>query len=308
MQFKESHTVSCDVLVIGGGGGGLRAAIEARERGADVLVVSKSRVGYGNNTYVSKAAFSATGWGDPEDGPQVHLKDTVIGGRFLNDQNLVALMAEQAGSQVPFLEKCGVIFWKKEGKVRVAKAAGHSFARHVHAARRVGSELILPLKAYAKRIGVRFGDRVFVTKLLSSGDRIAGAFGVTENGVFQVFAAQCVILATGGFANVYLHTNNAPGITGDGQALAYELGLPIKDMEFVQFYPTATGKLGRSILLYEVFVLGAGAKLKNAKGEDIIEKHGLSDPMVLTRDRLARAIMGEIAKGLDVEGGVIMDL
>jgi succinate dehydrogenase/fumarate reductase flavoprotein subunit len=308
MQFKESHTVSCDVLVIGGGGGGLRAAIEARERGADVLVVSKARVGYGNNTYVSKAAFSATGWGDPEDGPHVHLKDTVIGGRFLNDQKLVALMAEQAGSQVPFLEKCGVIFWKKEGKVRVAKAAGHSFARHVHAARRVGSELILPLKAYAKRIGVRFGDRVFVTKLFSSGDRIAGAFGVTENGIFQIFAAQCVILATGGFANVYLHTNNAPGITGDGQALAYELGLPIKDMEFVQFYPTATGKLGRSILLYEVFVLGAGAKLKNAKGEDIIEKHGLSDPMVLTRDRLARAIMGEIAKGLDVEGGVIMDL
>jgi succinate dehydrogenase/fumarate reductase flavoprotein subunit len=308
MHFKKFHTVSCDVLVIGGGGSGLRAAIEAKESGADVLVVSKSRVGYGNNTYVSKAAFSATGLGDPKDGPNVHLKDTVIGGRFLNDQKLVALMTEQAGSQVPFLEKCGVIFWKKEGKVRVVKAAGHSFARHVHAERRVGSELILPLKAYAKRIGVRFGDKVFVTRLFPSGDRIAGASGVTEDGIFQILAAKCVVLATGGFANVYLHTNNAPGITGDGQALAYELGLPIKDMEFVQFYPTATGKLGRSILLYEVFVLGAGAKLKNAKGEDIIEKHGLSDPMVLTRDRLARAIMGEIAEGLDVEGGVIMDL
>jgi succinate dehydrogenase/fumarate reductase flavoprotein subunit len=308
MQFKESHTVSCDVLVIGGGGGGLRAAIEARERGADVLVVSKSRVGYGNNTYLSKAAFSATGWGDPQDGPHVHLKDTVIGGRFLNDQELVALMAEQAGSQVPFLEKCGVIFWKKEGKVRVSKAAGHSFARHVHASARVGSEIILPLKAYAKGIGVRFGDKVFVTKLFSSGGQIAGASGVTEKGIFQNFEAPCVILATGGFANVYLHTNNAPGITGDGQALAYELGLPIKDMEFVQFYPTATGKLGRSILLYEVFVLGAGAKLKNARGEDILEKYGLTDPMGLTRDRLARTIMREIAEGLDIEGGVIMDL
>jgi succinate dehydrogenase/fumarate reductase flavoprotein subunit len=238
----------------------------------------------------------------------VHLKDTVIGGRFLNDQKLVALMAEQAGSQVPFLEKCGVIFLKKEGKVRVAKAAGHSFARHVHAERRVGSELILPLRAYAKRIGVRFVDKVFVSKLFSSGGRIAGASGVTEDGIFQSFAAQCVILATGGFANVYLHTNNAPGITGDGQALAYELGLPLKDMEFVQFYPTATGRLGRSILLYEVFVLGAGAELKNAKGEDIIKKHGLSDPMLLTRDRLARTIMREINEGLDIEGGVIMDL
>ena len=308
MQFKESHIVSCDVLVIGGGGSGLRAAIEARERGADVLVVSKSRVGYGNNTYMSKAAFSATGWGDPKDSPQVHLKDTVIGGRFLNNQKLVALMAEQAGSQVPFLEKCGVIFWKKEGKVGVAKAAGHSFARHVHAKSRVGGELILPLKAYAKNIGVRFGDKVFVTKLFSSGGRIAGASGLTENGIFQSFEAPCVILATGGFANVYLHTNNAPGITGDGQALAYELGLPIKDMEFVQFYPTATGKLGHSILLYEVFVLGAGAKLKNAREEDILEKHGLTNPMGLTRDRLARTIMWEIAEGLDVEGGVIMDL
>jgi fumarate reductase (CoM/CoB) subunit A len=308
MQFKESHTISCDVLVIGGGGSGLRAAIEARERGADVLVVSKSRVGYGNNTYVSKAAFSATGWGDPQDSPHVHLKDTVIGGRFLNEQKLVALMAEQASSQVPFLEKCGVIFWKKEGKVGVAKAAGHSFARHVHARSRVGSELIFPLKAYAKSLGVRFVDKVFVTKLFSFGGRIAGASGLTENGIFQSFEAQCVILATGGFANVYLHTNNAPGITGDGQALAYDLGLPIKDMEFVQFYPTATGRRGRSILLYEVFVLGAGAKLKNARDEDILEKHGLTDPMALTRDRLARTIMQEIAEGLDVEGGVIMDL
>lgn len=308
MQFRASDTVSCDVLIIGGGGTGLRAAIEARERGADVLVVSKSRVGYGTNTYMSKAAFSATGWGDPQDGPDVHLKDTVIGGRFLNDQKLVAIMAQEAGSQIPFLEKYGVRFSKREGKIRVVRAAGHSFARHVHAERRVGSELIHPLKAYAKGIGVRFGDRVFMTRLFQAGGRIVGASGVTEDGIFKIFASKCVILATGGFANIYLRTNNAPGITGDGQALAFELGLPIKDMEFVQFYPTATGKRGHSILLYEVFVLAAGAKLKNARGEDILGKHDLRDPMDLTRDRLARAIMGEIIKGLDVEGGVIMDL
>jgi succinate dehydrogenase/fumarate reductase flavoprotein subunit len=308
MQFKESERVACDILVIGGGGTGLRAAIEARERGADVLVVSKSRVGYGNNTYISKAALSATGWGDPKDGPEVHLKDTVIGGRFLNDQTLVDMMAKEAGSQVAFLEKCGVIFSKKEGKVRLAHAAGHSYARHIHAKRRVGRELILPLKAYAKEIGVRFADRVFVTKLFFARGRIAGASGFTEDGRFTIFTAKCVILATGGFAHIYLHTDNAPGITGDGQALAFELGVPIKDMEFVQFYPTATGNLGSRILLYEAFVLGAGAKLKNARGEDIIARHGLSDPMALTRDRLSRAIMGEISEGLDVEGGVIMDL
>ncbi len=308
MRLKESEKASCDILVIGGGGSGLRAAIEAREMGADVLVVSKSRVGYGCNTYISKAAFSATGWGDPQDGPHVHLKDTVIGGRFLNDQSLVALMAQEAGSQIPFLEKCGVRFSKKEGKIQVVRAAGHSFARHVHAERRVGSQFIHPLKAYAKRVGVRFADKVFVTRLFPSRGRIAGASGVTEDGRFKSFTAKSVILATGGFAHIYLHTNNAPGITGDGQALAFEAGVPLKDMEFVQFYPTATGKLGNNILLYEVFVLRAGAKLKNARGEDIIAKQGLSDPMALTRDRLAQAIMREIAEGLDVEGGVIMDL
>ena len=308
MQFKEPETVSCDILVIGGGGAGLRAAIEARERGADVLVVSKSRVGYGNNTYISKAALSATGWGDPKDGPEVHLRDTVVGGCFLNDQTLVGVMAREAGSQVAFLEKCGVNFSKKEDKIQPTHSAGHSFARHIHPQRRVGSEIILPLKAYAKEIGVRFSDRVFITRLFSSEGQIVGASGVMEDGCFTIFAATCVILATGGFAHIYLHTDNAPGITGDGQALAFELGVPIKDMEFVQFYPTATGNLGSRILLYEAFVLRAGAQLKNARGENIIAKHGLSDPLVLTRDRLARAIMHEITEGLDVEGGVIMDL
>jgi succinate dehydrogenase/fumarate reductase flavoprotein subunit len=308
MQFKQDEPVSCGILVIGGGGSGLRAAIEAREMGADVLVVSRSRVGYGNNTYISKAALSATGWGDSQDGPQVHLKDTVIGGRFLNDQELVAVMAQEAMGQISFLERCGVNFDKKEGKIRVAHAAGHRFARHVHAERRIGSELILPLKTYAKNIRFMFSDRIFVTKLYSSGGRIAGASGVTKDGSFKIFAAQCVILATGGFAHIYLHTDNVPGITGDGQALAYELGLPPKDMEFVQFYPTATGKLGSRILLYEALVLGGGARLKNAGGEDIIAKHGLSDPMILTRDRLAQAIAREIEEGRGVEGGVIMDI
>lgn len=308
MRLKESDQVTCDVLIVGGGGAGLRAAIEARERGADVLVVSKSRVGYVSNTYISKAAVSTTGWGDPEDDPQVHLKDTVVGGRYLNDQALVAVMAQGVGPQISFLERCGVHFSKVRGKIRVVQAAGHSFARHVHAEHRVGSELIHPLKDHAKRIGVRFRDRTFITRLFSSGGRIAGAAGVTEDGSFQVLAAKCVILATGGYGHIYLRTNNAPGITGDGQTLAFELGAPLKDMEFVQFYPTATGPLGRQILLYEVFVLVAGARLKNSRGEDILLKHGLTDPVSLTRDRLARTIMFEINEGRDVRGGVVMDL
>jgi succinate dehydrogenase/fumarate reductase flavoprotein subunit len=116
------------------------------------------------------------------------------------------------------------------------------------------------------------------------------------------------VLATGGYARIYLHNNNAPGIQGDGQVIAFELGVPLKDMEFVQFYPTALGNRGARLLLYEVLISQAGARLKNNAGEDVLNKHGLNDPGRLTRDRLARAIMEEVEKGLGVEGGLIMDL
>ena len=308
MQFDDFKTVSCDILIIGGGGAGLKAAIEAREMGADVLVVSKSRVGYGNNTFISKGTFAASGWGDALDGLGTHLKDTVIGGRFLNNQELVTVMAREVTAQVTFLEKCGVNFLKKEGNIRVDRAAGHSYPRHVRGENRIGRDFILPLKKRAEKIGVRFADRVFVTKLFTRNNRIAAASGVSENGIFHAFKANCVILATGGFAQIYLHTNNAPGITGDGLALAFDLGLPLKDMEFVQFYPTALGKFGNRMLLYEAFVLQEGALLKNALGEDVVAKYGLRDPLVMTRDRLAQAVMNEITEGLDVDGGVVMDL
>jgi succinate dehydrogenase/fumarate reductase flavoprotein subunit len=308
MEFKDSNVFTCDVLVVGGGGAGLRAAIEARAMGADVLVVSKSRVGYANNTYISKASISATGWGDPRDDQGVHLRDTLIGGRYLNDEQLVAVMAREVRAQVNFLEKCGVNFAKKAGHIQLGHVPGHSHPRQVRGEGRTGRDIILPLRRHARRIGVRFAERVFISKLLLCENRIAGASGICKDSGYQIFVANCVILASGGFSQIYLHTNNAPGITGDGQALAFEVGLPLKDMEFVQFYPTALGKHGTRILLYEAFILDAGAVLKNAKGENIIDKHGLSDPMVITRDRLAQAIMQDIREGLDVDGGVIMDL
>jgi succinate dehydrogenase/fumarate reductase flavoprotein subunit len=308
MKFGEVNKVSCDVLVIGGGGAGLRAAIEAREMGAEVIVVSKSRVGHATNTWIAKARIAATGWGDALDDHHVHLKDTVMGGRYLNDQALVSVMVQGAENQISFLEKCGVVFAKKEGRFQIEHSSGHSNPRHVRGQHGTGSDLVLPLKEYSKKIGVRFAEKIFVSRLFSSDNRIAAASGISEDGRFQVFVAKCVILATGGFAQAYLHTNNAAGITGDGQALAFELGVPLKDMEFVQFYPTALGKLGTRVLLYETFVSNAGAVLKNAVGEDIVAKHGLGDPMFLTRDRLAQAIMLEIMEGRDVDGRVIMDL
>jgi len=307
MEFQETIEMTCDVLVIGGGGAGLRAAIEARHGGADVLLASKSRVGYANNTYIAKAVIAASGWGNPGDGAGVHLEDTVRGGCFLNDRNLVSVMVEKAKTEMSFLEKCGVVFAKKEGRFDIEQIAGHSFPRQIRGEHRTGSDLVVPLKQYAEKIGVRFADRVFITRLFSSGDRMAGASGVSHDGRFMAFSAGCVILATGGFGQVYLHTNNAAGITGDGQALALHLGLPLKDMEFVQFYPTATGKFGNRLILSEVLVMVEGAVLKNSLGEDIVIRHGLTDPMRLTRDRLAQAIMRELLEGRGVDGGVIMD-
>jgi len=310
VQLGELDVVFCDVLIIGGGGAGLRAAIAARETGADVLLVSKARAGYANNTLISKATFAApSGWSDPRDNPEVFLKDAVSGGRFVNDQQLVAAVAREAGAQMPFLEKCGVKFLESEGQLLAIHAAGHSYPRHIRAREREGRGLVLPLKKYALGNGVRLADSVFITRLLTSkAGRIAAAVGITRDGKFLAFVSKCFVLATGGFAQIYLHTNNAPGICGDGLALAFEVGAPLKDMEFVQFYPTATGKMGNRIVLYEDLILRDRAVLRNADGDDIVLKHGLDDVMKMTRDRLARVIMQEVLEGRGVKDGVIMDL
>jgi len=310
MKLGKLHVVSCDVLVIGGGGAGLRAAIAARETGADVLLVSKTRAGYANNTMISKATFAVpSGWSDPRDNPEVFLKDSVIGGRFINDQQLVAAVAKEAGPQMPFLEKCSVKFLERKGQTLAIQVPGHSYPRHVRVREREGSGLVLPLKKYASENGVRFADTVFITRLLTSkAGRIAAAAGITRDGKLLAFMSRCFVLATGGFAQIFLHTNNAPGICGDGLALAFEVGVPLKDMEFIQFYPTAAGKMGNRIILYEDLILRKQAVLKNAEGDDIVIKHGLDDVMKMTRDRLARVIMQEVLEGRGVKDGVIMDL
>jgi fumarate reductase (CoM/CoB) subunit A len=308
MTTFKSRELSCDVLVIGGGGAALRAAIACRETGADVLMVSKTRVGFGNNTYLSKAAWAVPGLGVPEDNYRVHVKDTLAGGCFLNDEKMVERVARGAPSLIPFMEKCGVRFAAENGRMVFEHVPGHSYPRHVRTVNRTGSDLVIPVKAYAERIGVRFLDRVFVTNLIRRGNRVTAATGISQEGEFYSIGFRCAVLATGGYARIYLHTNNAPGIHGDGQAMAFELGVPLKDMEFVQYYPTALGKGGARLLLYEVVVLHAGARLKNAAGEDILIKHGMNDPAKLTRDRLSRAVMEEVEKGLGVEGGAVMDL
>lgn len=304
---KNSKKYSCDVLVIGGGGAGLRSAIEASENGARVIVVSKTKVGYGNNTIMSKAILASPGWGDSSDNPQVYLRDTVIGGRYINDQELVNALAGEAHRQPSVLEKYGAGFSKTDNRFDLLAIPGHTYPRDVQGKTQIGKDYMLPLISYAGEQGVEFVDKVFITRLLSSNNRVAAATGITEDGEFVIFEARCVILATGGYSQIYFNTSNTPGINGDGLALAYELGVPLKDMEFVQYYPTAAGKRGNNLLLYEGFLFN-GAVLRNDDNENLLTKHGLNDPHKITRDLLAQTIFKEIRAGHDIEGGLLMDL
>lgn len=308
MLVRSHEKLSCDVLVIGGGGAGLRSAIAAKLCNADVLLASKSKLGPCSNTYISKAIIAATGWGTPDDDENVHIMDTVKGGRYLNDQKMVAKVAERTHSEITFLKECGVYFDNHEGTLRVIKIPGHRYSRHVYGTNWTGSDLVLPLKRRAKQVGVRFAEQVFVTRLMAAEDRICGAAGITADGRFFTIYAKVVVLATGGYAQIYLNTNNVPGITGDGQALAYDLGIPLKDMEFVQFYPTATGKRGNRLILYEKMLAQPGVVLCNGRGENILECHGNADPTKVTRDQLAQLITNEIRQGASPDQEVFMDM
>ncbi len=150
---KESKRFSCDVLVIGGGGAGLRSAIEAGENGARVIVVSKAKVGYGNNTIMSKAILTSPGWGNSKDNPQVYLEDTITGGRYINDQKLVQVMANEAGRQPSILEKYGASFSKKDNKFDLLAIPGHTYARDVQGKNHKGKDYMLPLLSHAKKMG-----------------------------------------------------------------------------------------------------------------------------------------------------------
>jgi succinate dehydrogenase/fumarate reductase flavoprotein subunit len=304
---KNSQRFSCDVLVIGGGGAGLRSAIEARENGARVIVVSKAKVGYGNNTIMSKAILTSPGWGDSGDNPEVYLRDTVIGGRYINDQKLVSVMAGEAGRQPSVLEKYGASFSKTDDKFDLLAIPGHTYPRDLQGKNHIGKDYMMPLITHAKKVGVDFVDRVFITKLIAENNRIAAVTGISEKGNFVTFMVKCVILATGGYSQIYYNSSNTPGINGDGLTLAYELGVPLKDMEFVQYYPSASGKRGNNLVLYEGFLF-KGAVLKNSDNENILTKHGLTDPKTITRDLLAQTIFKEIRDGFAKEHGLLMDL
>lgn len=308
MFLETPQVIQADVLVIGGGGAGLRAAIEARKAQQEVILVSRSRAGYGNNTAISMGMFAAGGGKrEPADSPEVHLRDTITAGRFINNQELVEVLTTNAWQQVAELEEAGVNFKRSGNEVWIMAVPGHSYARNVGATRTLGAEFSVPLRRQASQLGVCFLEGVHVAALLVKDVEVLGALALDSKGGLYILRSGATVLATGGAGEVYLRTNNASGTTGDGFALAFESGLPLVDMEFVQFYPTTVGRFGGRVWVYEM-ILGRGATLRNRLGEDVLERHNLRDFMKMTRDMLARAIMTEILEGRDIDGGLVTDL
>ena len=311
MRHSSYHTVSTDVLVIGGGGAGLRAAIAAREPGVEVVIVSSSRVGYGSNTTISGGGFAAV-LQQAEGGPdswQQHLEDTVVGGYFLSRQALAEIVTRGAERQYQDLARFGVSCQTAEAAPWVALSLdpGHSRSRLIYSQRAFGTDFTFPLREYALGQGVEFLEGVLITRLLKDGGRVVGAMGINGQGQGVVFLAAAVILASGGLGRVYQRNDNVAGATGDGYALAYEAGAVLQDMEFVQFYPLGL-RSGTPAVFYECLLLDTGGRLLNRNGEDIVAKHRIADPMRLTRDRLSLAIAQEVASGLGYQERIVLDL
>ncbi|NOZ82965.1 MAG: fumarate reductase subunit A [Euryarchaeota archaeon] len=303
----------CDVLVVGGGGAGARAAIEARRHGAEVLVVVKGLFGRSGCTVMAEGGYNAAfGFVDPSDSREHHFEDTVIGGRWLNNQKLVEILVEQAPERLVELERFGAVFDRVEPeKYDQRYFGGQRFRRTVHRGDRTGHEMMSALKEEVYRLGIDVLEEVAITRLLLADGAVAGATGLDLiHGRFLLFRAKAVVLATGGAGRIYSITTNPFQKTGDGYALAYNAGAELIDMEMVQFHPTGmVYPPSASGLLVTEAVRGEGGKLYNALGERFMLRYDQERAELSTRDVVTKAIFREIAEGRGTEhGGVYLDV
>ena len=238
MGEYESHDY--DVLVIGAGGAGLRAAIEASAQGASVGLVCKSLLGKAHTVMAEGGIAASLSNVDERDNWRVHFADTMRGGQYLNNWRAAELHAREAPDRVRELEAWGALFDRtKDGRILQRNFGGHAYPRLAHVGDRTGLEMIRTLQDHGIHQGVSVHMECTVTELLTDGDRVVGAFGYQrEKGYFQVYRAGAVVLATGGLGRAYRITSNSWEYTGDGHALAYRAGAELVDMEFVQFHPT----------------------------------------------------------------------
>jgi succinate dehydrogenase / fumarate reductase flavoprotein subunit len=272
-----------DVVVVGAGGSGLRAAIEARLNGKKTAIISKSLFGKAHTVMAEGGCAAAMGNVNPNDNWQVHFRDTMRGGKFLNNWRMAELHAKEAPDRVWELEAWGAVFDRtKDGKISQRNFGGHSYPRLAHVGDRTGLEMIRALQqkvvAMQQADAVEFGDpeamiKVYaettITRLVKDGERIAGAFGYfRDTGRFVLFEAPAVVLATGGIGKTFKVSSNSWEYTGDGHALALLAGAPLMNMEFVQFHPThMVWPISVAGLLVTESVRGDGGVLRNSEGK-----------------------------------------
>ncbi|MDQ1405668.1 MAG: succinate dehydrogenase / fumarate reductase, flavoprotein subunit [Acidobacteriaceae bacterium] len=301
-----------DVLIIGAGGAGLRAAIEALAQGASVGVVCKSLLGKAHTVMAEGGIAAAMANVDPADNWKVHFRDTMSGGKFLNNWRMAQLHALEAPDRVRELEQWGALFDRTENGAILQRAfGGHTFKRLCHVGDRTGLELIRTLQDRGVQQGVDCYMECTVTRLLVENGRFAGAFAYwRENGRFIVFKAKAVVIATGGIGKAWSVTSNSWEYTGDGMALAYEAGAELMDMEFVQFHPTGmVWPPGVQGILVTEAVRGEGGILRNKLGERFMEKYDPKRMELSTRDVVARSIYTEVREGRGTEhGGAYLDI
>ena len=233
-------TYNYDVLVIGAGGAGLRAAIEASTSGVSVGLVCKSLLGKAHTVMAEGGIAAALSNVDERDNWKVHFTDTMRGGQYLNNWRMAELHAKEAPDRVRELEAWGALFDRtKDGRILQRNFGGHKYPRLAHVGDRTGLEMIRTLQDYGIHQGIEVHMECTVTTLLKDGERVVGAFGYKrESGQFIVFRAKAVVLATGGVGRAFKITSNSWEYTGDGHSLAYHAGAELMDMEFVQFHPT----------------------------------------------------------------------
>jgi succinate dehydrogenase / fumarate reductase, flavoprotein subunit len=333
---ERYETHECDVLVVGAGGAGLRAAIEAHAKGARTAIVCKSLLGKAHTVMAEGGIAAAMGNVWPEDNWQVHFRDTMRGGKLLNNWRMAQIHAQESPDRVLELEEWGALFDRtKDGLILQRDFGGHRYARLAHVGDRTGLEMIRTLQHHAVARGIDVFMECTVQGLLKDGDRIAGAVGYwRESGRFVIFRARAVVLATGGIGKVYKITSNSWEYTGDGITLALNAGAELIDMEMVQFHPTGmVWPPSVSGILVTESVRGDGGTLKNAKGERFMfnyvpeffraetaeteeeadawytDKTRRRTPDLLPRDEVARAINAEVKAGRGTpHGGVFLDI
>jgi succinate dehydrogenase / fumarate reductase flavoprotein subunit len=334
----DVRTHAYDVLVIGAGGAGLRAAIEASARGATVGLVCKSLLGKAHTVMAEGGAAAALGTVVKEDNWRVHFRDTMRGGKMHNNWRMAQLHAQEAPDRIRELEAWGALFDRTEdGRINQRPFGGHTHARLAHVGDRTGLEMIRVLQDKAVHSGIAVHMECTVLRVAVVGGRVAGALAyLRDTGRFVLFRAGAVVLATGGVGKGWQITSNSWEYTGDGHALAYDAGAELIDMEFVQFHPTGMvwPPSVRGILVTEG-VRGEGGVVRNATGErfmfryvpdlfkgDFAETEAEADawvagdrqksrrpPELLTRDVVAKAIVKEIAEGRgSPHGGVFLDI